>query len=364
MAITSNFTDVLLPLVNDIKSEADFSKLLFEKVFLSRDFEKNHKIVTGVKQGNLVPILKDVPNYESFPFVDANSCDTTECSLNHQYSGEKWELGLIECRIPICLRSFDDNFLAFWNQYKMINPTENATNDYLKTALLQFLTNQVKNNLNASRWRVAWFADKSSDSKFFNGFNGFFTRMEATPNHIVRIAKNNESTYSAQKMTGKEIYDTLCEMEEKREDLGLDEEENTTIKMGKRNAKILARYLNNLKDKQCCQGMEIINPDAIQTKSFRFDNMAFHGTKIEPVAEWDEIIEKTSELNGGGGNNARMKPNRIVWGEDSNFLVGTQNREDLDMFDIWYDRTDRKVYIEAGAYLGASISLKNYVLAI
>jgi len=138
---------------------------------------------------------------------------------------------------------------------------------------------------------------------------------------------------------------------------------NEVIKMPERMARKFASYLNSLKDKDCCDGMERINPDGIQTKSYTKDNMAFHGVPIMPVREWDDIINKTSELNGGGGNNPRVQPNRILWSPKEVLLVGTQQKEDLDMFEMWYDRTDKKVYIEAGSYLGASIPLNEYVYA-
>ncbi|CAA7195451.1 MULTISPECIES: hypothetical protein [Chryseobacterium] len=363
MAITDNFVTSLLPLIEKLSAEADFSKLLFEKTFLPTEFNKANTVVTGVKNGNVVPIITDEVDYESFPFVDANSCDTTECNLNTNYSGKKWELGLIECRIPICLRSFNDDFLIFWNDYKMINPTTEVTKKYLNTALIQFLTNKVKNNLNGAKWRVAYFGDKASTSDYFNGFNGFFIQAEANTSLVVPIAKNTAGTYSAQQMTGQEVYDTLVEMEEVRLEKDWSATGNEVIKMPEKMARKFASYLNSLKDKDCCDGMERINPENIQTKSYTKDNMAFHGVPIMPVREWDEIINKTSELNGGGGNNPRVQPNRILWSPKEILLVGTQQREDLDMFEIWYDRTDRKVYIEAGSYLGASISLNEYVYA-
>lgn len=363
MASTDNFTSTLLPLIDKIAAEADFSKVLFEKTFLNTDFNKANTIVTGVRHGNVVPIISDVPNYESFPFVDANACDITECDLNTNYSGKKWELGLIECRIPICLRSFQDDFLVFWNQYKMVNPTTDVvTQDYLETALMQFLADKVKTSLNAAKWRTAYFGDKASSSGYFNGFNGFFTQAEANAANVVVIAKNDGVTYADQQMTGQEIYDTLVAMDEKRS-AQVWSSDNEVVYMNQMLAQRFASYLNGLTETSCCPNMEI-NPEAIGSRRFTTANLMFRGVPIVPVHEFDGIINGTAELNGGGGAAARVDPNRILWTHKSNLLVGTSQQEDLDMFEIWYDRTDKKVYMEAGAYLGATIPLNEYVLAI
>lgn len=365
MAYTDNFVAELLPLIKDLAGgeKMNFSKALFEKVFLASEIERSHTVVTGVRNGNLVPIITDVPNYESFPFIDASSCNTPECDIKSNYSAYKWELGLISCRVPICLRTFNDNFLLFWNQYKMLNPGK-VDSTYLRTALLQYLTNQVKNNLNAAKWRVAYFADKASNSNYFNGFNGWFVQMAANTSLVVPIEKNSASTYAGQKLTGLEIYGLLVAMEEKYNEQEWAGVNPVTFKMPKKLALTLASYMNSLKDKSCCDGVEILNPDNVATKSFSFDRLAFRGIPIEVMPEWDAIINNTSELNGGGGNNPRVDPNRIILTYKDNLLVGTEERDQLAMLDVFFEKKDKKVYIDAEAYIGAAVPLKEYILAI
>lgn len=370
MPITTNFKTELLPLIESLSAEADFSKLVFEKVFLPKDFNQSEafSIVTGVRNGNVLPLLRDVPNYESFPFVDSSSCDIPLCDQTHDYSGRKWELGLLECRTEICLRTFDEKFLVFWNQYKMVNLTGDETSGavarHLKTALLQYIVDNIKRDLNAAKWRAAYFGDKASDSKYFNGIDGFFVQAEANANNVVAIAKNNEGTYAEQVMTGEEIYNTLVQMEEKRENQ-LWESTTERIEMTKLMAQKLAGYLNRLDSQKCCgAGFEIDPTKIVGAKTFRYDNISFHGVPIIAIGEWDGIINNTSALNGGGGAAARVQPNRILWTSKDNLLVGTQEIDDLTMFEVIYDKVSRKVLIDAGAYLGAGIPFDNYVLAI
>lgn len=365
MAYTDNFVEDFLPLVDDLASaeNADYRKLIFNKVFIASDIAKDHTVVTGVRNGSLTPIIDMEPNYEAFPFINAESCDTTECDLNMNYSGQKWDLGLISCRVPICLRTFNDNFLIFWNSYKMLNPAK-VDRVYLKTALLQYITDLLVNSFEIAKWRVEYFGDKGSASPLLNGFDGWFAQAQAVPGLVVPIAKNAGATYVAQQMTGQEIYDLLIQMEA----LYLEQEwagdKPMEYRMTKKMAMTLAAFLNKLKDSSCCDGVERINPDNVASKTFYFDKLAFHGIPIKPMPEWDKIINKVGVLNGGGGTAARVDPNRVLLINKSNLLIGTEERDMLKMLDIFYDKKDKKVYFDLEAYLGASIPLREYILAI
>lgn len=365
MAYTDNFVADFLPLVEDLAGaeNANFSKALFTKTFLASDITKKHTVVTGVRNGSLVPIITDQPNYEAFPFVDANSCNTEECDINATYSGVKWKLGLISCRVPICLRTFNENFLIFFNSYKMLNPAK-VDRVYLKTALLQYITNLVANSLEAAKWRVEYFAEDGHWSPLLNGFDGWFAQAAAVPSLWVDIPRNAGTDYANQQMTGQEIYDLFAAMEAKY----LEQEWANTLpvelRVTKKMATTLAAYLNNLKDTACCTWVERLNPDNIATKSFYYDKMAFHGIPIVPMPEWDAIINNVGVLNGGGGAAARDRPNRALLTAKTNLLIGTEERDMLSMLDIFYDKKDKKVYIDAEAYLGAAIPQREYILGI
>ena len=378
MSYTDNFKTELLPLIDDLigAENGTFNKLIFKKAFLASDITKDHTVVTGVRNGSAVPIIDPEVNYEAFPFIDANSCDTEECDLNTSYSGVTWKLGLISCRVPICLRTFDDKFLVFWNSYKMLNPAK-VDAKYLKTALLTYITNLIVNSLEAAKWRVEYFAEDGHSSDLLNGFDGWFAQAESDPNLVVSIAKNASTkpdptdpdetipaTYADQKMTGQEIYETLLAMYELYEAQEWAHDKPMEFRITKQMAVTLASYLNSLKDTACCDGVERLNPDTFGLKSFSFDKLAFRGIPLKPMPEWDKIINKVTALNGGGGNAARVNPNRVLLINKSNILIGTEEREDLSMLDIFYEKKDKKVYFDVEAYLGAAIPLREYILAI
>ena len=365
MAYTDNFVEDFLPMVDDLISaeNATYRALIFNKVFIASDIAKDHTVVTGVRNGSLVPIIDMEPNYNAFPFIDAESCDTEECDLNMNYSGKKWELGLISCRVGICLRTFNGNFLVFWNSYKMLNPAK-VDRVYLRTALLQYLTDLLTNSFEIAKWRVEYFGDKASASNLLNGFDGWFAQAAAVPGLVVPIAKNNGATFALQQMTGQEIYDLLLAMETKYLEQEWAGEKPMEFRITKKMAMTLAAFMNKLKDSACCDGVERLNPDNIGSRFYDYMKLAFHGIPLKVMPEWDKIINKVTPLNGGGGTAARVDPNRVLLINKTNLLIGTEEREMLKMLDIFYDKKDKKVYFDLEAYLGAAIPLREYILAI
>lgn len=366
MAYTDNFVAEFLPLVEDLvgAENATYNKLIFQKAFLASDITKDHAVVTGVREGSLVPILDKKVNWEAFPFIDASSCDTTECDLNANYSAIKWRLGLISCRVPICLRTFNDNFLIFWNSYKMLNPAK-VDSKYLKTAILQYITDLLVNSLEAAKWRVEYFAEDGHSSPLLDGFDGWFAQAGAVPGLVVPIAKNAGANYAAQRMTFQEIYDTLDAMETVYDEQEWADDTPKEYRMPKSLAKTLARGMNKLKETACCDGIEKLNPDAFINKAFTYDNLSFRGKPIKPMPEWDAIFNNVGALNGNKVAGAkRDNPNRILLINKQNMLIGTEEKEDLSLFDVFYDKKDKKVYFDLEAYLGAAIPLREYVYAV
>lgn len=376
MSLKSNFRESIIDVVGSLtKTEKiDFSNLLFKKSVEVTDLTKEHTVLTGVRHGNYIPIIDDRANYESFPFSNPNECAIPECALDTQYSLQKWELGLLECKVPICLRAFDDEFLAFWNQYKMVNTdAQKNENDYLETALIQFLTDKFKRNLLAAQWRGAYFGDISSDSKFFNGIDGFFTRAEANSANVISIDENKNTTYSDQKLSGVRVYEILQQMYEKYYTDSWFSDKPVEFRMTKQNALALTLYFNGLKDKNCCNGLQVLDPDSVAGKpAFDYERLTFHGIPIKVMSIWDEIIHRTSELNKGyvGGvlrdaNAQRVNPNRILLTYKENLVIGTQETDNLNFFDIWFSQDEDKVFIKGGSYFGAGIpEPENVILAI
>jgi len=367
MAInTTDFVNDVLALVTDIASgeKMQLSQAIIEKTEEYSSFENSisHTILTGIRNGNVIPILSENPNPESFPFNNATDCTVPDCDLEIKGSTHKWETGLIECRVGVCLRTFEEDFRKFFNGN--VNDFDEDTN----SALMQYLVNQFKMNFNIAKWRVAYFGEKAkigASANFYNGFDGFLIQQQANPTQIIDITQNAGVDFTAQKtITGLDIYNYLVAMDTLYSEQIWNEGGALEYRMTKLTAQILSNYMNGLKDKTCCDGVEIVNPDNIGMKSYGLNNLSFRGIPIRVIPEWDFLINNASGLNGGGGNNARQNPHIIMLTYANNLLVGTESIDSLEHFDLWYERKDKKIYMEGGARFGTGVPLDNFILAI
>ena len=358
-----NFVDTLLPLVTDLVSaeKMEMSEMLFEKAFQDTDVVAQNEVVTGVRNGNVMPILKDTPEPESFPFVDASSCDETDCDITHEYSSHRWELGLIECRVGICLRTFNENFLKFWNA---VRHTQTGEVD-LNTAMLMFISGKFTQNLNLSTWRAAYFGDKSSTSAYFNGVNGIFTQMEANANQVIEITQNDGADFAAQAIEGEAVYNYLIAMYDRATEQPWFDPSIAEYRITRSMSLKLVSWLNK-EGKKAPNNCECIDPaSAVARNVFMIEGLTINGIPVRTHNEWDKIINYSTELNGGGGAAARVNPHRAILTYRENLLIGTSETDALNSFNMWHSMDDNKVYLKGSSYVGGGVPLTDeYVLGI
>lgn len=362
MAVTSNFAEDLLDLVDDIVSadKVEFSESIFQKTFQYEGLAASHEVITGVRNGGTIPIVLSTPNPDSFPFVDPTSCAPTDCDVPLEFSGKKWDLGLIECRVPICMRTFNENFLRFFNAWKNVHQGEPD----LSNALLDYVEQVFTKNLTLSSWRASWFGDKNSGSAYYDGIDGFFTQAEAGGGIVIDITENAEATYPLQlsTLTGEDVYNYLDAMYESAANLPWFDPSILEFRITRTMGSKLISWLNKNGDKGV--GCECLNSQSIVARrTFNLENIGFYGIPVRVETEWDDIINYSTVLNGGGGNAARVNPHRAILTYRENLLIGTNSMETLESLDLWYSKDDKKIYLEGSAYLGASIPMDDYVLA-
>lgn len=362
MAVTSNFATDLLALVDDIVSadKVEFSEAIFAKTFQHEGLAASHEVITGVRNGGTIPIVLNTPNPDSFPFVDQTSCATTDCDLPLEFSGKRWNLGLIECRVPICLRTFDENFLRFFNTYKNAHQGEAD----MDSALVQYVETVFTRNLILSSWRAAWFGDTDSQSAYYDGIDGFFVQAEAGGGTIIDITENAEATYALQlsELTGEDVYNYLDAMYQAASTQPWFDPSILEYRLTRTMGSKLIAWLNQNADNG--PGCECYDPTKVTAaRMFTLENVRFYGIPVRIEGAWDDIINYSTELNGGGGAAARVNPHRAILTYRQNTLIGTNTMESLESLDIWYSKDTKNIYIEGSAYIGAALSLDDYVLA-
>lgn len=362
MAYSDNFVDDLLSLVDDLVTadKMELSEMLYEKSFGESNIADSHTVVEGVRHGHVVPILKDTPDPESFPFVDETSCDATECDVEHEFSNMSWELGLIECRVPICLRTFNENFLRFFNSWRHTQEGEPDLNQ----AIIQFINGKFERNLTLAQWRVAYFGDKSSASAYFNGVDGFWAQAEANSDLVIDITENGGATFADQAFaSGEDVYDYLIAMYDLAAEYPWFDDSRLEYRVTRSMGVKLVTWLNKL-GKKAPMNCDCYDADAVTRRNvFSLNGLTINGIPVLVHSEFDDIINYSTELNGGGGAAARVNPHRAILTFRENLLIGTSQRAALESFDIWYSKDDKKVYLEGSAYMGSAIPLDEYVVA-
>lgn len=363
MAYSDNFSAALISLVTDLVSadKMTLSEMLYEKSFQQSDIATQHSIMTGVRAGHVVPILKDNPNPDSFPFVDETSCAPTDCNVAHEFSSMTWDLGLIECRVGICMRSFDENFLRFFNQWRQTQEGE----PNLDSAIIEFINGKFVSNLILSEWRAAYFGDKASVSAYYNGIDGLFVQAQANAGQVVTITENAGIDFAAQQFAdGQAVYDYLIAMYDLAAGQAWFDPSIMEYRVTKSMAQQLVTWLNKL-GKNSPYNCACLDPKSLVARNvYMLDGLTINGIPVLTHNEWDTIINGSTVLNGGGGNGARVSPHRAILSHRQNILIGTSESAALKSFDIWYDKTDKKVYLEGSSYIGAALPLDEYILAI
>lgn len=349
MAITTNFASELLALVDDIKSAetAVLSNAMYEKSFEVSRLAETHRIIPGVRNGNVIPIISTNPSYTAFPFKDPANCNVPACDLDLGFAAKAWQLGMIACKIPICINTFDDNFLAFWQTYKRVFGDAD-----LNSALMQFIQEKFETNLKAALWRVAYFGDTSIDSGDANyallrSVDGVFTQAEAGDGIKIEVTENTSGT-----LTGEDVYNYLKSAYEQASVLPWFDPSQMVFKMTSAMAAVWVAWLNSLGDKSM-YNCECYDAQGITSqRSFTLDGqLRAFGIPVEVYREFDGVI---NALNLGNRYRALLTTR-------DNILIGTSEIDQLPTFKIWYSEDDDQIYIKGGAHIGVSLVTDDYV---
>jgi len=367
MGYSDNFASTIGTTVDSLTSAelAKIENMIVEKVFQKNDLASVNQVITGVRHGSVLPILKNVPQPDSFPFVDASACDITDCAVTNVFADHVWELGLIECRLGICMKSFDEDFLVFFNAYKA---TEAGGKDInLNSLLLKFVTDKFIDNMALAGWRASYFADKATNPNvYYDKIDGIFVQLVAGGGTKIDITQNAELTYTLQQseLTGEDVYNYLTAMYESASSKAWFDPSSIEFRVTRSMSSRLVAYLNtsNITKNNCT----CIDPaTAVASPVFSIEGLRFAGIPVLTLTEWDDIINYSATLNGGGADNPRVEPHRAILAQKENLLIGTTSNTSLESFDMWYSKDDKKVYIEGSSYLGGGVPLDdNYVLAL
>jgi len=348
MALQGNYATAVADLVDSLVAadKVNINEAIFQSTFMVGNFAQSHTLITDVRNGKLQPIVLSNDYYGAMPLGDETSCDLNDCDLTPNYSTKAWCLAEYNCRREICMRSFDENFLVFWNMYRQ--RLEDPTQEPDAQAFLDFITDIIEKQIMGTQWRVGYWGDADSENTLIEGCDGFFVQAEAGD------GIKQELTPAAAEPTAEEIYAELQEAYETATTAttwGM--EADLVWKMSYAMAAKLVSFLNTRADLSM-YNCDCYNPDAIVAgRRFNVEGLRIFGIPVEAHREID-----LSMTAAGGTGNDKYKALLI---RKSNMLVGTNTSDKLEGFDIFFDKVTRKVYIDAMVYLGVMIPLDEYV---
>lgn len=345
MAVETNFNTAVVDVIEGLSASAktEFSRVVWQNGIVGSELADRHTLVTDVLTGDPVVILDNRRKYNSFPYSDPTSCSLNECDLDVDFSLKTWLLGNYNCRVPICMKSFDKDFLYFFNtHYQVLHDLT------LEEQLLLFLQDRFVDSLVGATWRTAYFADNSliSTDPFYGllrGSNGFFTQAEAGDGIKYEFNQTNP--------TGEDAYDAL---EIAYNDYMTSEwsDQQVVWKMTRKMAALLVRWLNNMTDRSM-YNCECFSADGLTAqRTFTLNgNLTFFGIPVEIENDLDGVISGLP----------LDRPFRTLLIAKTNLQIGTQKADDIKRFDMWYDKKDRNVYIDGEFLLGSMIPVDEYV---
>lgn len=346
MALQGNFGTALADLVDGLLPAdiMNINEAIWQDTFGVSSFANAHTLITNRRNGQVQPIVLANDYYGSMPVGDEKDCDLNDCDIAPNYSAKEWCLAEYNCRLALCMRTFDEEFLVFWNMYRQ--RLEDPTQEPDAQAFLDYITEIVQNRTLGTMWRVGYHGDVSDESNdLINGCNGYFVQADAGAGKKVGV------TTAGVEPTGEEIYAALQEAYEYAGDQIWGAEADLVWKMTNAMATKLVTFLNTSADLSQ-YNCDCISPDAVVAgRRFNVSGLRIFGIPVEAHREIDLSMA-------AAGVTDKFQALLI---RKSNLLVGTNTADKMEGFDMFFDRVSRKVYIDALVNLGVMIPLDEYV---
>ena len=286
-------------------------------------------------------------------------CDPEEDDVNIAFTQKYWDPVEIDFKIPHCKDDLPSLFKAFQRKMKA-----NESYDLEGEEEMLFIIDRSETAQKLANLRISWFSDTAIDNvanggvltngvaiKYFNPIDGHWKQIYAgvTANEINRVTinENGGANYNAQLTLGataaydylKSLYNTSDER--------LKTDENTYIAL---TPELYDNYAEMIEDKSLNFSTEYV-----QKKN---GMLAFRGVPLKRISFWGRFIKQYFD-NGVTWD----KPHRAVMTVAENVPVATMDEESMKEFNSWYNKDNRKNYVEGIWTIDAKV-LEPYMIAV
>ena len=329
----------------------ELSKVIFETAFTNPALSEMHDIIEGIDMKTQILFMGRM----GLQGKSANgTCEPQDSEAGVVATQKYWENNQIEIRIPYCAKELPEMLKAFGRKENKYDVSGKDEIKMIATLLLEAIDEAIL--------RLVWFGDKNAktiasggtftngtDLAYFNSVDGIYAQIFAgvTAGDINRtvIAANTGATYSAQELPAGEGLNILRKVYN-NSDSRLKNHPDSFFK-------VTQSVYDNFLDK-----LEEAGLNAVGSLAVNDGVMTYRGKKII-VAEFVDRIIDAYQDNG----TKRNLPHRVEFTVSENIPVGTLDQGEFSELSIWYDQTERKVYVENIFSLDAKV-LEPYLISV
>jgi hypothetical protein len=353
MSATIDFSSLTL----NSEEARSLSETVQEQVYSKPALTEVHEVMTGVDQDRYIPILG---KYGLVGKVDPGSCGVNAETGTIPTSQKQWTPKLISFRITHCQDDLP-NLLKFWKKSAQINPGYWETID---NEMMAFINDRVSDAILESIFRITEFADTDAEvvgsggtltagttKTYFNMLDGmwkqiFTDQAGSALSYRYTIDANAGGSYTAQILDAGEslnIFRTLYE----KADTRIFDGNAPVFQVTKSIADNWEAYIE---DKSL-----VFQLQKVEQGSSRFQ---YRGIPIIVRKDWDRTIRSYYD----NGTTYDL-PNRAILTDIANIPVGTSDEQSLSTLDSWYEKKDKKHYIDV-AYKIDQKNLQEALMAV
>lgn len=351
--------DGILSEVNDLCSadKVSINETIFERYITDESFANHHTVITEVRNGRLIPIMRATQDY-GFLKVKPGNCQMNVCDITTTSSTKKWSPVDYNCRLVICKDDLDCDFKKFWDM--------NCKDyDNMSDAFIEFIVRKTQENVNASQWRIGYFDDENNANPDYAGIDGLFAQyldiVAVATDQLFNIPENEEATIALQMALAdgralgliRQMYNWAGQ---NNPELLTSADAHFDI-----TPELAFNYLASLQNGEgsCCWPGAA---DGITSSAYSIDNLNYMGIPIRVRSEWRGIIRWQQQQASSANYN---DPHRIVLTTKANKPVGTCDDRAFRDFDMFYDKKDKEIIIDVETSFDAKVVLdSDFAIAI
>lgn len=330
----------------------DLSEAFFDAVFKSTAIDQFHTVVTGIKAKKQIVYMGEL----GLSGKKITSCDmpinpgtipTHEKFWDPEYIGDRFE----ECFIDLL-----DTYYA-WDLKNGVDKP-----DLTNTKWSMFLEERVSRSALDAALRHSWLGNTSAenvadggylkngvDPEYFNAIDGFWVQalqiVAADNTKRITVPNNAAATYALQKFSAADIAAGVV--------TGIFEEMiyGADMRLRDQTDKMIVAT-QSMVDEYVRERKKIANIDvAYERVENGFDQIRIDGIPVIAFPFLDRMI-RTYEDNGTKYNN----PHRAILTTKRNLQIGVEEVANLSAVDPFYDKKDKKYYVDYAYNLDAMIA--------